>query len=154
MQEIKEYEFKFKVFDKRLKAIFPVIYLHESFYGDCEEPNCYYLNDRNELEWLPMSEGILLRPTGLKDKNGVEIHQDDIVIVYGNKFIIKYEIGSFMLVRCSDSVDMHEMFKNCWNDDVYPLSQLYWEADYEEEDYIDILEVIGNVHGSELVKGE
>ena len=36
-------------------------------------------------------------------------------------------------------------FPNRWNDNVYPLSQLYFE--YENEDYcIDQLEVIGNVY--------
>lgn len=34
-----------------------------------------------------------------------------------------------MLVRCSDKTDMYEQFSNCWNDDVYPLSQCYWEHD-------------------------
>jgi hypothetical protein len=48
-----------------------------------------------------------------------------------------------MLVRCSDETDMYEQFKNCWNDDVYPLSQLYWENDCEE-DVIYEIEVIGN----------
>ena len=36
-------------------------------------------------------------------------------------------------------------FPNRWNDNVYPLSQLYFE--YENEDYcINQLEVIGNVY--------
>ena len=36
-------------------------------------------------------------------------------------------------------------FPNKWNDNVYPLSQLYFEYD-NEENCIDQLEVIGNVY--------
>jgi len=96
---------------------------------------------------------IYMQFTGVYDKNGVEIYENDIVIINGHQYKIKFEIGSFMLIRCSGETDMYEQFKECWNDDVYPISQYYWDED-SEEDAIHSLEVIGNsFENPELIGG-
>ena len=89
---------------------------------------------------------VLMQPTGLRDKNGKLIYEGDIVNVYVSseklyRYQVKFEIGSFMLVSDEEIFD----FPNKWNDNVYPLSQLYFEYD-NEENCIDQLEVIGNVY--------
>lgn len=71
------------------------------------------------------------RKIGLFDENGEGLYLGDSVIYNNNEYVIVYEIGAYMLARYSD-VDMYNEFEDCWNDDVYPLAQLYWNGDNEE----------------------
>lgn len=95
----------------------------------------------------------LMQYTGLNENHGNEIYEEDIVKIYNHKYIIKFEIGSFMLVRCSDETDMYDQFEDCWNDDVYPLAQFYWNSD-SEEDILGNCEVIGNKYENPELLGE
>ena len=92
-----------------------------------------------------ISEAEILKPTGLKDKNDNEIYEGDIVEVGDFIYSIKFEIGSFMLVRSSDKIDMYSEFDKCWNDDVYPLCQFHWESN-AEKDYLYNCKIIGNIY--------
>jgi uncharacterized phage protein (TIGR01671 family) len=85
--------------------------------------------------------------TGLKDNNCNDIYEGDIVQINGHNFTVAFEIGSFMLVRMSDETDMYDQFKNCWNDDVYPLAQLHWESNDEEDTLANCI-IIGNEYKS------
>ncbi len=84
----------------------------------------------------------IMRCTGLYDKECKLIYEGDIVKVGNNIFEICYEISSFMIVTNSNIEAIHS-FKNSWNDNVYPLSQLYYEYQ-NEEGCIEQLEIIGN----------
>ena len=108
-----------------------------------------------DCEFVSITPDKIIQSTGLKDKNGKLIYEGDIVNVYVSseklyRYNIKFEIGSFMLVSNDEIFD----FPNKWNDNVYPLSQLYFE--YENEDYcIEQLEVIGNIYKNpELLEKE
>lgn len=91
--------------------------------------------------------------SGLKDKNGKLIYEGDILDLYVStkklyRYQVKFEIGSFMLVSQDEIFD----FKNVWNDYVYPLSQLYYEYQ-NEENWIEQCEVVGNIYENpELLK--
>lgn len=101
-----------------------------------------------------LGEAEILKSTGLTDKNDNAIYEGDIVEIGDFIYSIKFEIGSFMLVRCSDKTDMYAEFDNCWNDDIYPLSQLHWESN-AEGDILYNCEIIGNIYENlELLKSE
>lgn len=83
--------------------------------------------------------------TGFTDDNDREVFEGDIVKINNHNYKIVYETGSFMLVKCNEETDMYEQFLNCWNDNVYPLSQYHWEDGYEA-DLLNNCEVIGNIY--------
>jgi uncharacterized phage protein (TIGR01671 family) len=138
---------KFRVWDIKNKEM---VYVKGSDYPNfeiCAFENTMYYYDHIKGE--PGENYELMQFTGLCDMNGNEIYEEDIVKINGHEYLVDFEIGSFMLVRRSSKTDMYEQFKNCWNDDVYPLSQYYWETD-EEEDMLNDCEIIGNTYQEEV----
>ncbi|NFN17854.1 hypothetical protein FDB52_05775 [Clostridium botulinum] len=101
-------------------------------YGDLHHIGNEYFIYCDDGIWHEVNRDTIGQFTGLVDEDGNDIYVGNIVEYDNNEFIVKYDIGSFMLVRISDSTDMYSIFENCWNDDVYPMSQLHWENDCEE----------------------
>lgn len=127
---------KFRVLDRLTGKMFPVgiiDYSIQSVY--IEEPNGMYCErDFDEVE--------LIQPTGLKDKNGTEIYEGDIInYKYGRhtstQFVVKYDEFQATFVV----VDNH-------NDLVYTFREL---ADYIQ---LNSLEVIGNIWENKDLLGE
>lgn len=87
----------------------------------------------------------IMQNTGLKDKNGKEIYEKDIVKVtiedkIFNAWIV-FEMGSFMIANN----DMSLYFEDSWNDTVKGLNELAWSQE-DFEDRIYCLEVIGDIY--------
>lgn len=119
-------------------------------YFGTKEPNIEYTAENKLGMFLEATNSVYLSAyeepqmyTGLKDKKLDKIFDGDIVEINGHKYFIQFEIGSFMLVRYSDETDMYEQFENCWNDDVYPLSQFYWDSNAEDDVLYDC-EIVGH----------
>lgn len=132
-------EIKFRVYDKDLKKM---RYLNSSHDFICfdENGNGYYHNMQTGLgEWF----SDLMRYTGLKDKNGVEIYEGDIIDIHQtvngyNQFVIQYDNYKF------SARYYNQKTKQILGWYQYDLDELF-EIDEAEKE----IEVIGNIYENE-----
>ena len=133
-------EIKFRVYDKDLKKMRYLNGSHDFICFD-EKGNGYYHNMQTGLgEWF----SDLMQYTGLKDKNGVEIYEGDILETCENysigecwlKYEVKYnkELAQFILFPV---IENGKYNSNNWNTPIYS---------YHEQ----AREIIGNIYENEV----
>lgn len=133
-------EIKFRVYDKDLKKMRYFNSPHDFICFD-ENGNGYYYNMQTGLgEWFSG----LMQYTGLKDKNGVEIYEGDILETCENygigecwlKYEVKYnkELAQFILFPV---IENGKYNSNNWDTPIYS---------YHEQ----AREIIGNIYENEV----
>lgn len=133
-------EIKFRVWDVENKEMLEVQELdfEPTFYGGriAIRPDQY--NDYFDTEDM-----ILMQYTGLKDKNGKEIYEGDIVKAYFKKGAWKYNDKNYCGYKNGEvqyCVDGFILYIENYKEKIYPLSSFV-----NNDGNINELEVIGNV---------
>jgi len=90
-------EIKFRAWDKKKEQMANVIKIDFENWSDIK--GLTLLECKNKKYWMPQDDVIFMQYTGLKDKNGKEIYEGDIVLMEVNqlKGIIKFLNGGFKI---------------------------------------------------------
>ena len=150
-------EVKFRAWDDKYKCMDYNFFI-SNLGGVFGEPEKYY--DTPNIEIDIASNLTVMQYTGLKDKNGVEIYEGDIVDCYWLAELGVCEIdcqhkGIVRFVDCRFEVSFSDkaFIRNIGEDGVYSATELELTCMSHDDDYAVEYEVIGNIYENpELLK--
>lgn len=130
----------------------------------CKDDKWYISNKAGSPFAYEVRPDTICQCTGLKDKNGKLIWENDIVELFGHRGVIKYACGGFG-IGYRKNIDWEEIQANimrvtgcenilyaCENDNYISLWEIYWNFN-DEDDSVSTVEVIGNIFDNpELIK--
>lgn len=130
------------------------------------EPTSMFFSHVETDGWIEVDPSTICRCTGLKDKNGTLIWENDIVNFLGHKGTIVFECGSFGIAYKAP-IDWRRIEANilpitgcdnvlyaCANDNFISLWEIYWNFN-DEDDCLSTVEVVGNIFdNTELLENE
>ena len=109
----------------------------------------------HDLDVVQVDPSTICQCTGLSDKTGELIYENDIVDFLGHRGIVKFECGSFG-ISYEKHIDWDEIQANimtitgcenilyaCENDNYISLWEIYWNFN-DEDDSLSTVEVVGN----------
>ena len=140
-------EIKFRAWDKTAKQMYQVDELGIGKYGWQQYAKGNNQPKTGKNKFYPAQVEIM-QYTGLKDKNGVEIYEGDIIDIHQtvkgyNQFVIEYDDYKFSARYYNQKTKEIGSWYN------YDLDELFELNEYEKE-----LEVVGNIYEDLKESGE